>query len=148
MGLDVTMAYPLRVDVCQRPEQLIDIQFDFQDGHHGLQLIEISRCTVDCFWYVFEDQVQVDFVSLCSVSNAKCKIISGYTHSLSVTVVESLEFNDIWMLDNSHDLQLSILVIQHKQGQKFNLWFRITLNRLSCSTRLMAASSPLGDSLV
>jgi hypothetical protein len=51
------------------------------------------------------------------------------------------------MPDDSHNLKFSILkrmsLDHHKGGQ-----YLFTLKRLSCKTRLMAASSPLGESFV
>jgi hypothetical protein len=64
LRLDVAVAYSLRMDVGQRAEQLVDVQLDLEHGHDGLELAEVSRGAIDGFRDVFQDQVQVDLVSL------------------------------------------------------------------------------------
>jgi hypothetical protein len=52
------------------------------------------------------------------------------------------------MPDDAHDLQFTVLLrISTRQWHSGHMR-KPTLKRLSCSTRLMAASSPLGESLV
>jgi hypothetical protein len=71
------------------------------------------------------------------------------TYPLAIVVEECLEFDNVWMPDDAHDLQFTVLLRVSSCVVAF--WGRLcrpTLKRLSCSTRLMAASSPLGDSLV
>jgi hypothetical protein len=58
------VADALRVDVGQRAEQLVDVQLDLENGHDGLELAEVSGGAVDGFGDVFQDQVEVDLVSL------------------------------------------------------------------------------------
>lgn len=64
LGLNVTVANALRVDVGQRSEELVSIQLDFQDGHGGLHLVEESRRSVNSFRDKFLDKVEIDFVFL------------------------------------------------------------------------------------
>jgi hypothetical protein len=64
LRLDVAVAYALGVDVGQRAEELVDVQLDLEDGHDGLELAEVPRGAIDGFGDVFQDQVQVDLVSL------------------------------------------------------------------------------------
>lgn len=69
------------------------------------------------------------------------------SYSFAIGIIESLQLHDVGVSDNSHDLKFTIL------AQVNNLPFstpdlRLTLNLLSCKTRLMAASSPDGESLV
>jgi hypothetical protein len=70
LGLDIAMADALRVNVGQRSEQLINVEFDFEYGHGLLQLAKVSRGAVDCLWDIFKNEVEVDFISLLRVSLA------------------------------------------------------------------------------
>lgn len=71
------------------------------------------------------------------------------TYPLAIVVEEGLELDNVGVPDNAHDLQLTVLVIVSADSTTHHDRMRgLTLNRLSCSTRLMAASSPLGESLV
>lgn len=58
------MTNALRMDVGQRSEELINIELDFEHWHHSLELVEVAGSAVYGFGDIFEDQVQVDFVSL------------------------------------------------------------------------------------
>jgi hypothetical protein len=78
--------------------------------------------------------------------NVPDELIWG-THSFTIRVVESLQLNDIWVSNDAHNLQLTVLSRVNK-GQFTNLGRWCTLNLLSCRTRLMAASSPEGESFV
>ena len=72
---------------------------------------------------------------------------SQSTYALTVRVVEGFKLNDVWVAHDTHDLQLTVLpslVAFIGIGYRFDL----TLNRLSCNTLLIAASSPFGASLV
>jgi hypothetical protein len=64
LGLNITMADTLGVNVCQRPEQLVDVQLHFQHGHGRLELVEVTGCAVDGLWDILEDEVEVDFIFL------------------------------------------------------------------------------------
>lgn len=52
------------MNVGERPEQLVDVELDFEDRHRGLHLVEVSRSAVDRLRDVFKDEVQVDVVFL------------------------------------------------------------------------------------
>lgn len=80
----------------------------------------------------------------------------SHTYPVAVRVVESLQFDDVGMAHDPHNLKLTVL--QNKTNRlalggefsntsSFRI-VRLTLNRLSCKTLLMAASSPLGAILV
>jgi hypothetical protein len=69
------------------------------------------------------------------------------THSFTVRVVERLQLDDIRVADDAHNLQLTILN-KVSDGRSTKLNPLRTLNRLSCNTRLIAASSPEGESFV
>jgi hypothetical protein len=97
------------MDVCQRAEELVDVKFDLQDRHDSLHLVEISRSTVDGLGDIFEDQVEIDLVSLCLISQLSFSPKSRVAYPIAVAVVECLQFHDIWVPHDSHDLKLTIL---------------------------------------
>jgi len=68
LGLDVSVADTLRVDVGERAEQLIDVKLDLENGHGGLHLVEVARCAVDGFRDEFENEVKVDLIFLGCLS--------------------------------------------------------------------------------
>lgn len=85
------------------------------------------------------------------------------TYPLAVVVEEGLELDNVGVPDNAHDLEFTVLsgwlaVDAHVRGRGGGRRAEgrrggeaqntHTLKRLSWRTRLMAASSPLGDSLV
>lgn len=75
--------------------------------------------------------------------------VVGDTNAFAVGVIEGLELNDVGVVDNAHNLKLTVLANSlsiHVVSTKYR--DRNTLKRLSCSTRLMAASSPDGESFV
>ena len=49
------MTNSLRVYVRQRSEELIYVQFDFENRHGGLHLVEVSGSAIDSFGDEFED---------------------------------------------------------------------------------------------
>ena len=74
------------------------------------------------------------------------------TYALAIVVEESLELDDVRVADDAHDLEFTILDdISHDSPEQVGMYVtgpRLTLKRLSWRTRLMAASSPLGDNFV
>lgn len=64
LRFDVTMADPLRVDVRERAEELVDVDFDLKNGHCSLQLIEVAGGAVYSLGDILEDEIQVDFFFL------------------------------------------------------------------------------------
>ena len=64
LWFDITMAYALGVNVCERSEKLVDVEFDLKDRHGGLHLAEISRCAIHGFGNVLEDKIEIYFVLL------------------------------------------------------------------------------------
>ena len=64
LRLDVAMADALRVDVGERTEKLVDVKLDLEDRHRRLQLVEVTRGTIDGLGHVFQDQVQVHLIPL------------------------------------------------------------------------------------
>lgn len=64
LRFNVTVTDSLRVDVGKRSEQLVDVEFDLQHGHCGLQFVEIARCAVHRLWDIFEDEVEIHFIFL------------------------------------------------------------------------------------
>lgn len=112
MGLDVTVADALRVDVGQRPEKLIDVQLHLQDRHRCLEFVEVTGGTIHCLWNILEHQIEVHFVFLSiehgSVGTNEMK--REETYSVAVGVVERLQLDDIRVSHNPHDLQFTVLL--------------------------------------
>lgn len=52
------------MDVGQGAEELVDVELDFENGHDGLHLVEVSGSAVDGLGNEFQDQVEVDFIFL------------------------------------------------------------------------------------
>ena len=81
------------MDVGERAEALIGVQFDEQDGHGLLHLVVVLEDAVDRLRNVVHYDVQVDFILFVSLG-----------------VKGMLECNDVRVLQFFHDLQLSILI--------------------------------------
>jgi hypothetical protein len=87
------MADSLWMDVCQWPEQLVDVKFDLQYRHCSLHLVEEPRGAVDRFGNELQDEVQVDFVLLQrTVRNPRHWTLGDRmaTNPFAIRVVESL----------------------------------------------------------
>ena len=152
LGFDVPVADSLRVDVGERAEQLVDVELDFEDGHDRLHLVEVARSAVNRLGNKLEHEIQIHLVLLYAhllAASRTSAIQCGETYTLAIVVEEGLELDDVGMPDNAHDLQLAVLVtVSADASTHLRHTRRLTLKRLSCSTRLIAASSPLGESLV
>jgi hypothetical protein len=140
------------VDVGERTEELIDVELDFKDGHHSLHLVEVARCAIDGLGDEFKHEVEVDFVLLwlkrLATRVTQMRMLAD-TYPLAIVVEEGLELDNVWMSDDTHDLQFAVLLrVSQCVLAAWGHMRQRTLKRLSCKTRLMAASSPLGDSLV
>lgn len=106
------MADTLRMNVCQRAKQLIYVKLDLQHRHRSLQLVEIPRCSINRFWYVFQNEVQINFVLLQRIDGMVSEeaqgqsfyIQKGDTYPLTIGVIESLQFYNVGMADNPHYL--------------------------------------------
>jgi hypothetical protein len=106
------MADSLGMDVCKGTEKLVDIQLDLENRHGGLHLVEVSRRTVNGFRDILLYKIEVDLVLLSrskwlACANLPCGV--GRTYSLTVGIVKCLEFDDVWMTNDAHDLQLAVL---------------------------------------
>lgn len=64
LRFNVTVTDALRMNVCKRTEELINVKFDFQHWHGGLHLVEVAGCPVNGLWDKFKDEVQVHFIFL------------------------------------------------------------------------------------
>jgi hypothetical protein len=64
LRLDVSVADPLRVDVGEGAEKLVDVELDLKDRHDRLHLVEVARSAVDSLGDELEHEVQVDLVLL------------------------------------------------------------------------------------
>lgn len=111
LRLDVAMADALGMDVRERPEQLVDIQLDFEDRHGCLHLVEEPRSSVHRLGHKFLDKVEVHFIFL---QGLLVTVTTGArrrakTYPLPVGVVEGLQLNDVGVSYNSHDLKLTVL---------------------------------------
>jgi hypothetical protein len=58
------MADALRVYVGEGAEELVDVEFDFENGHGRLHLVEVARSAVDSLRDILEDEVEIDFIFL------------------------------------------------------------------------------------
>lgn len=92
------MADSLGMDVVQCPEHLIGVQLDFKSRHGQAFQHVVVGSLVEGLWHKLEDQVQVQLL-------------------LVVVCVEVvLQVDDVSVVDQLHDLQLSVLesaVLQH-----------------------------------
>ena len=82
------------MDVSEGPKKLVHVEADVRHRHGLLEFGIVSGGAVDCFWNVFEDKVEVDFILLLA---------------LAVRVEEGPKVDDVRVRDEAHDLQLSIL---------------------------------------
>ena len=64
LGLDVTMADALGVDICQGTEELVNIKLDLQHWHRRFELVEIPRRPIHRFRHILKNEIQVDFILL------------------------------------------------------------------------------------
>ncbi len=150
LGLNVTMANALRMDVGEGTEKLVNVELDLEDGHGGLHLVEESRSSVNSLGNEFLDQVEVDLI-LLYMSLLAC-VVAGEggrgAYSFAVGIVEGLELDNVGVTDNAHDLEFTVLskFVRACHLSRPKRWH--TLKRLSWRTRLIAASSPDGESLV
>lgn len=148
LRLDISVADALAVDVGERAEQLVNVQLDLENRHGRLHLIKVAGRAVDGFGNKFEYEIEVDLVLL------KPALVPGLsdqrmeTYAIAVGVVESLQLDNVRVSHYPHNLELSVLRRVSQQARRSGYRGLATLKRLSWSTRLMAASSPLGDSLV
>lgn len=100
----------MRMDVREGAEQLVYVEFDLENGHGALQLVEVTRSAIHSFWNEFEDQIEIDFVFLRG--DQRCLYVHssvGIANPITVGVVKRLELDNVWMADDSHDLKLSVL---------------------------------------
>lgn len=125
LWLDISVADALGVDVGERSEELVDVEFDLQRWHCRLQLVEVTRCSVDGLWYKLQHQVEVNLVFLRKQSQqtsaqkhaTNVPQQSWKTYSLSVGIVKGLQFDNVWVPDDSHDLQFTVLCIPSISNQ-------------------------------
>lgn len=152
LRLNVSVADSLGVDIGERAKELVDVKLDLEDWHGGLELVEVPRGSVDSLGHEFEHQVEIDLIFLRGDQSCLYPhFVIGIANPVSVGVVECLEFDNVGMADNAHDLQFSVLCIGERRWssrEAARAISMLTLKRLSCSTRLMAASSPDGDNFV
>lgn len=106
------MADPLRVDVRERTEQLVDVELHLEDRHNRLHLVEVARSAVNGFGDEFEHKVQVNLILLQVKSSASHRAFAiGRSYPLAIVVEEGLEFDYVGVPDDAHDLQLTVLVV-------------------------------------
>lgn len=120
MGLDVSVADSLRMDVGEGAEELVDVELHLEYRHRGLHLVEKTRRSINGLRNELLHEVEVDFVFLSLRGHGQCGVTMGAanghrhggpwkTHPLSVRVVECFQLDDVGMSDNPHDLQLTVL---------------------------------------
>lgn len=86
------MADALCMDVGEGATKLVNVQLDEEHGDGLLLLGVVTRDTVDGLWNVLKDKVKIDFILL----------VTG-------EVEEVLEGTDVGMVEDLHDLQLTVL---------------------------------------
>ena len=131
LGLDVSVADALRMDVGEGAEQLVDIQLHLEGRHRGLHLVEKARRSIDCLGNEFLHEVEVDFVFLSIPGpslvrgddrrrgrNSRRPFVVAGTHPLSIRVVEGFQLNDVRMSNNPHDLQFAVLRFQSVSAKR------------------------------
>lgn len=99
LRLDISVADALRVYVCERAEQLVDVELDLEDRHGGFHLVEVAGCAVNSLGDKLENEVEIDFIL-----------------AFAIGIVESLELDNVGVSHYPHDLQFSVLealVLQH-----------------------------------
>jgi hypothetical protein len=52
------------MNVGKRTEELIHVQFDLQHRHRLFEFCIVATGAIDCFWDVFKNEVEVNFVLL------------------------------------------------------------------------------------
>jgi hypothetical protein len=70
------VADPLRVNVRERTEQLVNVELHLEDGHDRLHLVEVTRSAVNGFGDEFEHKVQVDLVLLQVILSASRRALA------------------------------------------------------------------------
>lgn len=66
LWLNIPVTDSPRVNVGQGSEELVDVELDFEDRHGGLHLVEIAGGAVHCLRDIFEDEIEIDFILLCT----------------------------------------------------------------------------------
>jgi hypothetical protein len=144
------MADALRMNICQRAKQLIYVKLDFQHGHRSFQLVEIPRCPIHCFGYVFENEVKIYFILLQRRGSVRRpfrwrqggeRIPSHHWSSRRLSALQCWDVGQsaLFVVHGSRQERVSDIGKRSASRQRLH-----TLKRLSWRTRLIAASSPLG----
>ena len=114
------MADALRVYVCQCSEKLVNIELHLEYWHCCLHFVEISRSAVNSLWDEFLDKIEVNLVLLLRISTDHFQD-EKEAYTFAIRVVESLEFDNIWMSNDAHDLQLTVLWRRQLRAQKVSV---------------------------
>lgn len=121
LRLDVAVADPDRVDVGERPHELVHVQFDVGHRHRLLEFGIVPRRAVHRLRNVLEDEVQVHLVLLgLSRMAAGSEVRNRFqkrgfpderanTHLVAVRVEERPQVDYIRVSHESHNLQLAVL---------------------------------------
>lgn len=64
LGLDIPVADSHGVYVGEGAKELVDVDFDFQDWHRRLHLVEEPRGAINGLRHEFENEVEIDFFLL------------------------------------------------------------------------------------
>ena len=64
LRLDIPMADSHGVNVGEGAKELVDVNFDFQDWHRRLHLVEEPGGAINGLRYEFENKVEIDFLLL------------------------------------------------------------------------------------
>lgn len=108
---------------------MVDVYLDLKNGHSGLHLVEKARSAVHGLGDKLQNQVEVDLILLDKVSwqLISCRVWHdcSKTYTFSIRIVEGFELYNIWVSDNAHDLQLTVLVVVSNS----NSWIPLSLDK-------------------
>lgn len=129
------MANALRVNVGEGSEELIDVELDFQDGHRRFHLVEETRRAIHGFGDEFLDEIEVDLVFLCRVSELFPSRRFKCSYAFAVRVVEGFQLDNVRVTDDAHDLQFTVLLellarARHRRARIANLESLVLENTL------------------
>ena len=119
LRLYVSVAYTNGMYVREGSEKLVHVQLDLKHWHGLLQLDVVARSAIYSLWDVFLNEVEVDFIFLGRKVNWRHEtIIRVTTHFVSVGIKEGFQLDDVRMRNQSHDLELAVLLVTRKEWKK------------------------------
>lgn len=64
LRFDISVTNANGVDVGEWAKKLIHVKFDLKHGHWLLEFCIMATSAIDCFWNIFENEIEIDFVFL------------------------------------------------------------------------------------